>query len=80
MAKRFFFVCLGILCLALAYHLGANNASAQGSSGKVRLIAAAGDNAWVVTDTDDIYLVKESGTPSVAHGDGWSRYRLGVLK
>ena len=80
MAKRFFFVCLGILCLALAYHLGANNASAQGSGGKVRLIAAAGDNAWVVTDTDDIYLLKEAGTPSVAHGDGWSRYRLGVLK
>ena len=79
MAKRFFFVCLGILCLALAYHLGANNANAQGAGGKVRMIAAAGDNAWVVTDTDDVYLLKEN-TPAVAHGDGWARYRLGVLK
>jgi len=79
MVKRFFFVCLGILCLALAYHLGANNANAQGSVGKVRLIAAAGDNAWVVTDSDDIYLINGQSATSVAHGDGWYKYRLGVL-
>jgi hypothetical protein len=29
-AKRFFYVCAGLLCLALAYHLGARGASAQG--------------------------------------------------
>jgi hypothetical protein len=29
-AKRFFYVCAGILCLALAYHLGARRAGAQG--------------------------------------------------
>ena len=28
-AKRFFYVCAGLLCLALAYHLGARNAGAQ---------------------------------------------------
>lgn len=28
-AERFFFVCAGFLCLALAYHLGANNATAK---------------------------------------------------
>jgi len=28
-AKRFFYVCAGILCLALAYHLGARSATAQ---------------------------------------------------
>ena len=28
-AKRFFYVCAGLLCLALAYHLGATNAAAQ---------------------------------------------------
>jgi len=28
-AKRFFFICAGILCLALAYQLGVRNAGAQ---------------------------------------------------
>ena len=28
-AKRFFYVCAGLLCLALAYHLGARSAGAQ---------------------------------------------------
>ena len=30
-AKRFFYVCAGILCLALAYHFGARSATAQAS-------------------------------------------------
>ena len=30
-AKRFFYVCAGLLCLALAYHLGATKAGAQSS-------------------------------------------------
>ncbi len=80
MAKRFMFVCFGLLCLAFAYHLGAGSAHAQsGAAGKVQLISAAGDNAWVVTENDDIYLIKGDVTPSVAHGEGWSKYRLGVL-
>ena len=29
LAKRFFYVCAGLLCLALAYHLGARTASAR---------------------------------------------------
>jgi hypothetical protein len=78
MFKRFFYACLGILCLALAYHLGANNANAQGSTGRVREIAASGDNAWVVTDTDDVYFISRNAA-SVSHGDGWAKYRLGVL-
>src|SRR5881397_3487793 len=28
-AKRFFYVCAGLLCLALAYHLGATSARSQ---------------------------------------------------
>lgn len=31
LAKRFAYVCAGILCLALAYHLGASTAAAQRS-------------------------------------------------
>ncbi len=29
MAKRFFYVCAGLLCLAMSYHLGARSAGAQ---------------------------------------------------
>jgi hypothetical protein len=32
MAKRFLFVCAGMLCLSLAYHLGAERAGAQSSA------------------------------------------------
>jgi hypothetical protein len=28
LTKRFFYVCAGLLCLALAYHLGASSATA----------------------------------------------------
>ena len=31
-AKRFFYVCAGLLCLAFAYHLGSAGAAAQGGS------------------------------------------------
>lgn len=80
MAKRFMLVCLGILCLSFAYHLGAGAVEAQGgSSVKIRMIAASGDHAWVVTENEDIFLLKGGVTPSVAHGDGWARFRLGLL-
>ena len=32
MARRFFFVSAGLLCLALTYHLGARSATAQGAA------------------------------------------------
>jgi hypothetical protein len=32
-ARSFFFVCLGILCLAITYHLGARSAGAQAGGG-----------------------------------------------
>lgn len=80
MPKRFMFVCLGILCLAIAYHLGANSANAQAATTvKVQAIAASGDKAWVVTESDEIYLIDSAKTASVAHGEGWAKYRLGVL-
>jgi hypothetical protein len=49
MAKRFMFVCFGLLALALAYHLGAKNASAQAPPyhfvGWGNLVVV-GDQAW----------------------------------
>ena len=79
MAKRFLYVCVGLFLLAVAYHLGANNANAQSGGAKVRLISASGPYAWVVTDNDDVYVLQQGVTTSVAHGDGWAKFRLGVL-
>src|SRR5213594_2223453 len=35
MAKRFFYVCAGLLCLAISYHLGAKSAGAQSGASRV---------------------------------------------
>ena len=39
MAKRFFYVCAGLLCLALAYHLGASSATAQAAGNPVVFVS-----------------------------------------
>jgi len=81
MAKRFFYVCAGILCLAFAYHLGATRASAQApSTGKIRFVESAGSMVWVVNDADDIYVIDPEKLPYVAKGAGWSRFRLDAVK
>jgi hypothetical protein len=59
-ARAFFFVCAGLLCLALAYHLGATSAKAQSGD---RTIAAAnfgacgsyGVQGFVMTPNGDVY-------------------------
>ena len=45
MARRFFYVSLGILALALAYNLGASRTEAQ-SSGTTVVLGLAGDVVW----------------------------------
>ena len=87
MAKRFFYICAGLLCLALAYHLGARNATAQsgvGAGGHIKDIRPAndakGDVFYVVTDADDIYAISRSTAASEARGTGWQRFRLGNLR
>ncbi|OGF08046.1 MAG: hypothetical protein A2W00_09095 [Candidatus Eisenbacteria bacterium RBG_16_71_46] len=80
MAKRFFYVCAGFLCLALAYHLGATSATAQaGAKGQIRHVQAAGDYLWVVTDNDEIYSLNRDQAASVAHGEGWAKFKLGAF-
>jgi hypothetical protein len=51
LAKRFFYVSAGILCLALAYHLGATSAGAQAAGNSV--VAAAG--GFVVAANGNVY-------------------------
>jgi len=53
MAKKFFYVCAGILMLALAYHLGASTAGAQAPSNPV--VAMNGGDE-VITANGDIYI------------------------
>lgn len=84
MAKRFFFVCAGILCLALAYHLGANTATAQtGAKGRIRFVESIKDTttrAWIVNDNDDIYVIDVDKLHDVAKGDGWRKFRLDAVR
>lgn len=80
MAKRFFYVCAGLLCLVIAYQLGATRASAQGSPAiGIRQIAVYGDRAWVVTEQNDIFTVDAKSAKPVAQGDGWAKYQLGIF-
>jgi hypothetical protein len=81
MAKRFFYTCAGILCLVLAYHLGATNATAQGEAkGRIRFIEAWGNHVCVVNDTDDIYVINPEKLRDIAKGAGWWRFRLDAVK
>jgi hypothetical protein len=84
MAKRFFFICAGILCLAFAYHLGATNARAQSGLGHIKDIRPVtdpkGEVFLVVTDQDDIYAINRTNVVWEARGTGWQRFRLGNLR
>jgi len=57
-ARAFFFVCAGLLCLALAYHFGARSATAQAPGNPV--VATFGGNKAVVTANGDVYEVLDT--------------------
>jgi hypothetical protein len=80
MTKRFLYICAGILCLAAAYHLGASNATAQGSpKGQIRLLDSRGGYVVIVSETDDIYVIDPERLPNVAKGVGWWKFRLDAV-
>ena len=66
LAKKFFFACAGLLCLALAYHLGAQGAGAQAGDQVV-------DVAWRRADSH-AYAVTTSGAifATPGHCQAWS--------
>ena len=80
MAKRFFYACLGLLCLAIAYHVGASRATAQTGGGQIRFVEGRGTNVVVVTSSDEIYVIDPAKLNSVASGTGWSKFRLDAVK
>jgi len=55
MAKKFFYVCAGLLMLALAYHLGASTATAQAPSNSVVASFSYGYGAAAITANGDLY-------------------------
>jgi hypothetical protein len=59
-AKSFFYVSLGILALAAAYHLGATSAAAQAPGNPV--VATFG-GFGVVTASGDVYQAATGGGP-----------------
>ena len=52
MARKFMFVCLGILALAVAYHLGAAKAESYTGSPFVSLCVFADNNLFVALTAD----------------------------
>ena len=78
MAKKFMFVCLGILALAGAYAIGANRADAQsGLPGDVVQLFSYNSGTAVVTASGDFYarnstIISGSGAdPSWNNPDPW---------
>jgi len=75
-ARAFFYVCAGLLCLALAYHLGARSATAQvGSSNPV--VAAFLNNGdsraqWAYTANGDVYASGDAGRTWIHLGNVFS--------
>jgi len=59
LAKRFFFVSAGILCLALAYHFGATSATAQSTGNPV--VGMIGGASAAITANGDVYELDGSG-------------------
>ena len=67
-ARSFFFVCAGILCLALAYHLGARSATAQAGSPVTgwMVVPPLSDNfAVAMTANGDVFTREIWGSPPV---------------
>jgi len=73
LAKRFFYVCAGLLCLSLAYHLGARSATAQAGA-SVSGFATWNGVLYVLTPSGVVYWRQQSGTamtPLVSLGNFW---------
>jgi len=74
MAKRFFYVCAGLLMLAAAYHLGATKAESQGTGTSAVGVAAFWDPS---TDRERLAVGTASGAvywtdSSIPGGETWT--------
>ena len=67
-AKSFFYVSLGILALAAAYHLGARNATAQAPGNPPVVGLNSYSNSVVVTANGDVYYCVDARTQPWVRG------------
>ena len=59
MTRRFFYVCAGLLFLAISYHLGVRNAGADG--GDKTVVGFAVDAHKGDTDDEDLFVMMANG-------------------
>jgi hypothetical protein len=60
MAKRFFCISLGVLCLAAAYHLGSTQTEASGFTGSFVCLTQVGSSSSdyvALADTGEVYRI-----------------------
>lgn len=75
-AKRFFYVCAGILMLAIAYHFGASRAGAQSPGQFAGIAVNSGYFSTVaITSTGDMYA---TANHVIKGPDGQPRWSDGV--
>lgn len=69
MAKKFFYVCGGLLMLALAYHFGATSATAQIAGRPTTALAYNGSTGQMValSDLGDVYVSASGGNMTTWH-------------
>jgi len=65
MARRFMYVCAGILMLVTSYEIGARKAEAQSASTVAAVTSVDQTHVLVVTQTGDAYYCLNGGYPSL---------------
>ena len=68
MAKKFFFVCAGLLALALTYHLGAQSVSAQGVGRYVVGSFDPDSDPLVIDSAGRMWMMGRANSPGVQVG------------
>ncbi len=74
-ARAFFFVCAGLLCLAVAYHLGATSAGAQAPGNPLvaaHVYATNGIAQWAWAANGDEYSTADGGATWAYRGNVFS--------
>lgn len=61
MSKRFFYICAGVMLLALSYHVGARSAGAQAPGNPVASVAGYPPDFFVMTQSGDSYFTTDAG-------------------
>jgi len=74
MARKFFYVCAGLLCLAIAFQMGVKSAGAQAGSGFVGISADTGlSHTYLALEANgQVYETTNQGTTWTYRGNAYS--------